>query len=160
MVDSVDFSTRSRMMAGIRGKNTQPELKVRSALHRRGLRFRLHARNLPGHPDLVFPARRAVVFVHGCFWHRHPGCHWCTDPGTRQDFWKQKFASNVARDRAQRAQLLEQGWRVGVVWECILKGSQFQSSMDELVAWLDSNTSSFETKVARPKRIPVSGESR
>lgn len=119
MVDIVDATTRSRMMSGIRGKNTKPELIVRSALHRVGLRFRLHAK-LPGKPDLVFPKYRTVLFVHGCFWHRHENCRYATTPASNVDFWKEKFAANVRNDAKVKRQLEESGWRVLIVWECQL----------------------------------------
>lgn len=119
-MDVVDRVTRSRMMSGIRGKDTKPELVVRSFLHRAGLRFRLHVK-LPGKPDLVFPKFRTVVFVHGCFWHRHPGCRYTTTPANNADFWRVKFAANVARDERVTRQLEEQGWRVLVVWACELE---------------------------------------
>lgn len=109
------------MMAAIRGKDTRPEMTIRRGLHARGFRYRLHARNLPGKPDLVFPARRAVLFVHGCFWHGHdcPMFRW---PGSRVDFWRTKIAGNRARDRAAQQALEATGWRVLTVWECALKG--------------------------------------
>ena len=105
-------------MAAIRGKNSAPELAVRRFLHQAGLRFRLHKRELPGTPDIVLPRWRAVVFVHGCFWHRHPGCSYATTPQTRADFWQRKFDSNVKRDIAQQLALRATGWRVFVIWEC------------------------------------------
>jgi DNA mismatch endonuclease (patch repair protein) len=123
MVDVVDSATRSRMMAGIQGKNTKPELSVRRYLHRRGLRFKLHAKGLPGKPDLVFPKYKAVVFVHGCFWHRHAGCKYATTPNSREQFWTNKLSENVARDSYQIAALNELGWRVFVVWECELRNN-------------------------------------
>ena len=119
--DSVAPEVRSRMMAGIRGKDTQPELAVRSALHARGFRFRLHRRDLPGNPDLVFPKHRAVVFVHGCFWHGHD-CHLFRWPKTRPEFWRRKIESNVERDRRRHIELVSSGWRVATIWECVLKG--------------------------------------
>lgn len=118
MADIVDKATRSRMMAGIAGKDTRPEVAVRRSLHAAGFRFRLHRRNLPGRPDIVLPKYRTVVFVHGCFWHRHPGCRFATTPGTRRQFWTRKFQENVSRDRRQLAELRRAGWRVAVVWEC------------------------------------------
>jgi len=120
MVDVVDPATRSRMMSNIRGKNTKPELLVRKYLHARGLRYRLHVKNLPGKPDLVFPKYRTVVFVHGCFWHHHAGCKYATMPSSRPGFWANKLSDNVARDQYQYAALTELGWRVFVVWECEL----------------------------------------
>lgn len=124
MVDVVDSATRSRMMAGIRGKDTKPELQVRKYLHARGLRFRLHVKNLPGKPDIVFPKYRAVVFVHGCFWHHHAGCKYATTPSSRSDFWANKLSDNVVRDQYQVAALKGLGWRVILVWECELRDSE------------------------------------
>jgi len=121
MVDVVDEETRSRMMAGIRGKNTKPELLVRRYLHGRGLRFRLHVTNLPGKPDMVFPKHRTVVFIHGCFWHRHQDCKYATTPATRGDFWANKFRENVNRDQYQLNALQNLGWKVLVIWECELR---------------------------------------
>lgn len=118
-MDVVDRATRSRMMSGIRGKNTKPELVVRSYLHRSGLRFRLHA-SLPGKPDLVLPKYRAAVFVHGCFWHRHQDCRFATTPTSNAKFWKKKFADNVRRDAQVQQQLARLGWRVLVIWSCEL----------------------------------------
>lgn len=106
-------------MAGICGKDTAPELAVRRFLHRAGLRFRLHAR-LPGKPDLVFPRYRVALFVHGCFWHRHPGCRYTTTPASNAAFWRQKFAENVSRDARVQRQLETLGWQVHVVWACQL----------------------------------------
>lgn len=105
-------------MALVRSANTQPELLVRRALHARRLRFRLHRKDLPGSPDLVLPGRRLVVFVHGCFWHRHPGCKATRTPKTRRDWWVKKFAENVNRDKRNRRALSALGWRVVVIWEC------------------------------------------
>ena len=118
-MDVVDAATRSRMMAGIRGKDTKPELIVRRFLHRAGLRFRLHAK-VPGKPDLVLPKHRAAVFVHGCFWHRHEGCRYATTPANNAAAWQEKFAANVRRDAKVRQQLEELGWRVLVIWSCEL----------------------------------------
>lgn len=117
-MDVVDSSTRSRMMSSIRGKNTLPERQVRRYLHCAGLRFRLHSAGLPGKPDLVLPRYRAVIMVHGCFWHRHGGCRFCTTPATRPEFWHQKFARNVQRDAEKEAELQGLGWTVFTVWEC------------------------------------------
>lgn len=121
MVDVVDKATRSRMMSGIQGKNTKPELLVRKYLHGRGLRFRLHARELPGKPDLVFPKYKAVVFVHGCFWHSHPRCRFAVVPASNVEFWKQKLDGNRMRDQRDETRLKALGWRVLTVWECQLE---------------------------------------
>lgn len=117
MTDIVSPEVRSRMMSGIRAKNTRPELVLRRALHALGFRYRLHVRNLPGKPDLVFPKYRAIIQVHGCFWHRH-GCSKTTNPASNSEFWQMKFARNVDRDREVERRLRELGWRVGIVWEC------------------------------------------
>lgn len=118
MTDIVDATRRSAMMAGIRSKNTKPELIVRSIAHRMGLRYRLHLRALPGTPDLVFPKHNIVIFVHGCFWHRHEGCKFAYVPKTRRSFWNKKFAANVVRDTRDKALLQKLGWKVIKIWEC------------------------------------------
>ncbi len=118
MTDIVGSTTRSKMMAGIRGRDTAPELAVRRIAHRMGLRFRLQRKDLPGRPDLVFPKHRLAVFVHGCFWHRHEGCRHASTPKSRIAFWKKKFTANVVRDARQEAALRALGWRVLVIWQC------------------------------------------
>lgn len=118
MVDVVDKETRSRMMSGIRGKDTKPEMQVRRFLHAAGFRFRLHVKDLPGRPDIVLPKYRTVIQVHGCFWHRHPECRYATVPANNAEVWAEKFARNVARDCEVESQLAELGWRVITVWEC------------------------------------------
>lgn len=125
MTDIVSPEVRSRMMSGIRAKNTRPELVLRRALHALGFRYRLHVRNLPGKPDLVFPRYRAIIQVHGCFWHRH-GCSKTTNPASNSEFWQMKFARNVDRDREVECRLRELGWRVGIVWECEIASEQKQ----------------------------------
>lgn len=145
MTDIVDQQTRSRMMAGIRGKNTKPELLLRRALHARGFRFRIHSSKVHGRPDIVLPKHRAVIFVHGCFWHRHEGCRYTTSPSTRPEFWQAKFEANVARDSAVRTTLLESGWRVATVWECALrKPDQVAASVEFLSGWLGSHEGQIE----------------
>jgi DNA mismatch endonuclease (patch repair protein) len=137
MTDIVDGKTRSRMMAGIRSRDTRPEVALRQALHSRGLRYRLHGAGLPGRPDLVLPRHRVVIFVHGCFWHRHPECRYATTPATREAFWAAKFEANVARDKRVEAELLAMGWRVGIVWECALRGSaNTERTADVAAAWI------------------------
>jgi DNA mismatch endonuclease (patch repair protein) len=145
MVDVVDQATRSRMMAGIRGRDTKPEIAVRRALHAAGFRFRLHDRRLPGRPDLVLPRYRVAIFVHGCFWHRHAGCRFATTPATRPDFWQQKFEANVTRDVQQREALITSGWRVVTVWECALRGGSHGEWAEALASWIKdgSGDSSF-----------------
>ncbi|WP_090734422.1 very short patch repair endonuclease [Azotobacter beijerinckii] len=110
--------TRSDIMRAVKRAHTGPEVAVRKLLHSLGLRFRLHRKALPGSPDIVLPKHRTVIFVHGCFWHRHPGCRYASTPKTRQDYWLPKFAANVERDARKSSQLKELGWRVLVVWEC------------------------------------------
>jgi len=120
VADTLSKAERSALMARIRGKDTKPEVLVRSALHRAGFRFRLHARALPGRPDIVLPRHRVVVFVHGCFWHRH-GCALSSIPATRRGFWRDKFELNIARDARSARALRRLGWRVVTVWECALR---------------------------------------
>ena len=121
--DVVTPEQRSRNMSKIKGKNTKPEMIVRSACHELGLRYRLHRKDLPGTPDLVFPKYRLCLFVHGCFWHRHPGCKYAYTPKSRLDFWLPKLAKNVERAiNAQRA-LEVSGWRVSIIWECQTKNT-------------------------------------
>lgn len=119
-MDTLTPELRSRLMSRIKGKDTKPEMLVRSAAHRLGLRFRLHDKRLPGRPDLVFPKHRTVIFVHGCFWHRH-GCKLASNPKSRQDYWLPKFERNTRRDAEHRAALEAAGWRVVVIWECEAK---------------------------------------
>ncbi len=124
-------------MSAIRGRDTKPEMMVRSLVHRMGYRFRLHRRNLPGKPDLVFPGRRKVIFVHGCFWHQHPGCRYATRPATRTEFWAEKLDGNRERDQRVRRRLEAQGWDVLVIWEC---DTQKPDGLpDVLKAFLDGN---------------------
>jgi len=117
-------AARSLNMAATRSRNTSPKLKVRSVLHSLGYRFRLHRRDLPGSPDIVLPKHRTVVFVHGCFWHLHPGCRYTTTSKTRADFWAYNFEQNIRRDHLQQQQLSEMGWSVMVIWECELRDLQ------------------------------------
>ena len=133
MTDIVDSKRRSELMAGIRTRDTAPELAVRRIAHRMGWRFRLHRKDLPGRPDLVFPRHRLVVFVHGCFWHRHEGCRYASTPKSRIAFWTEKFATNVARDARQEAALSALGWRVLVIWEC---ESRHKSTVERRLATL------------------------
>ncbi len=145
-MDTVSPEIRSRMMSGIRGKNTRPELMIRKALHRQGYRFRLHDRKLPGHPDLVFPRCQAVLFVHGCFWHGHD-CHLFRWPKTRTEFWKEKISGNITRDARQVEELRHLGWRVGIIRECALKGKtrrDFPDLVKSCGIWLESEESFME----------------
>jgi DNA mismatch endonuclease, patch repair protein len=134
-VDIVSRKVRSRMMAGIRGKDTKPEIRVRRFLHASGFRFRLHVRDLPGSPDLLLPQYRAAIFVHGCFWHRHHGCRYAYSPKSNHGFWQAKLEGNRERDQRVRAKLRRLGWRVKVIWECEVGD---QSKLDRLVRWLCS----------------------
>lgn len=136
-MDTVDRKTRSKIMAAVGQKDTKPEVMLRKALHRMGFRYVLNDRRLPGSPDLVFPKYRAVIFVHGCFWHRH-GCKYSTTPGSRTDFWNQKFAANQKRDAKEIAELKRLGWRVKVVWECEVKRDRnsVKRLLDRLSLWL------------------------
>lgn len=121
MTDHVSPEQRSLIMAAVRSRDTQPEMAVRKIVHRLGYRYRLHDSTLPGSPDLVFPSRSKVVFVHGCFWHRHPKCKYATCPKTQVHFWQAKFCANVSRDRRIRRELKKLGWTVLTVWQCELK---------------------------------------
>lgn len=109
------------MMSRIRGKDTGPEKKVRSLLHRMGYRFRLHPKNLPGKPDIVLPKYRTVIFVHGCFWHRHRGCKYAYTPKSRKEFWQKKFQENIERDKRENKALKSLRWKVIIVWACELE---------------------------------------
>ena len=133
-------------MSGIRSKNTKPEIVVRKALHRRGYRYRLHNGALPGKPDLVFPSRKAVIFVNGCFWHGH-GCHLFRWPSTREEFWKAKILRNRERDSENRSALTSTGWRTLVVWECALKGKNRKPPevvTDLISEWLEGHAAAME----------------
>lgn len=145
MADVVDSATRSRMMSGIRGRNTKPEILIRSLLHRHGFRFRLHASDLPGKPDIVLPRYHAVIFVHGCFWHGHD-CPLFKWPGTRPDFWRDKIGRNQANDQKVREALLASGWRVGIVWECAIRGASknIEAVAQSLADWLRGSTPFIE----------------
>jgi len=139
LADVVDPATRSRMMSGIRGKNTKPELLIRKALHARGFRYRLHC-DLPGKPDICLPKHRAVIFVHGCFWHGHD-CHLFKWPSTRPEFWRAKIGRNCEVDRVADERLAATGWRVATIWECALKGKSrltLDDVMERCADWLIS----------------------
>lgn len=120
-MDTLTVKQRSERMSRVKGKGTKTEMMVRRLVHGMGYRYRLHGRDLPGRPDLVFPSRRKVIFVHGCFWHRHPGCKLARMPKSRLDFWKNKLESNRERDLRNQAALLDKGWRFLVAWECELR---------------------------------------
>ena len=139
MADVVDKATRSRMMAGIKAKDTVPELEVRRFLHSHGFRYRLHVKALPGKPDIVLPKYRSAIFVHGCFWHQHPGCKDAVMPKSNSKFWETKLDGNRARAKRNAAALTRSGWRWAVIWECTLregKGRKMPSVLESLARWL------------------------
>jgi DNA mismatch endonuclease (patch repair protein) len=141
MADVVSKKKRSKMMAGIQGKDTKPEIKVRKALHHAGFRYKLHDKTLPGKPDLVFPKYNAVIFVHGCFWHAH-GCHLFKWPSTRTEFWKSKILGNKKRDKVNNKELIQRHWRILTIWECAMKGKyklDFESTVISISKWLKSS---------------------
>jgi DNA mismatch endonuclease (patch repair protein) len=148
MVDVVTPEVRSRMMAGIRGKNTKPELLIRRALHRLGFRFRLHVTSLPGKPDIVLPKHNAVIFVHGCFWHGHE-CSLFKWPATRIEFWRTKINRNKELDQAAEEALAAAGWRCGVIWECALRGRHrlgLPSVLERFAEWIASDEARLDVR--------------
>lgn len=148
MVDVVSKYERSEMMSRIRGSDTKPELQIRKALHQQGFRYRLHHKGLPGKPDLVFPSRKALILINGCFWHGHD-CHLFKWPSTRKDFWKQKITANRVRDARNLSLYREMGWRTLVVWECALKGRSawpFEKVSDWIAYWLLHQTEDVEIR--------------
>ena len=140
MTDVVSTQARSRMMSGIRGKDTRPEMIVRKALFAAGYRFRLHRKDLPGKPDVVLPGRQIAIFIHGCFWHMHDQCKYAKLPATRPTFWQTKLSGNVTRDQKAIEALLSAGWRVLTVWECATRDtSQADILKNTLTGWIDGN---------------------
>ncbi|CAN7505210.1 very short patch repair endonuclease [Acidovorax sp. LjRoot38] len=160
MTDVVSPAVRSAMMAGIRGKNTKPEMLVRKALFAAGYRFRLHRKDLPGSPDIVLPGRKVAIFVHGCFWHAHQGCRLAKLPATRPDFWRDKLGRNVARDAAAVSTLRLQGWRVLVVWECFIRQQQELPSIAAAISdWIEQGAGAGELAApAVAGAMPVAGQ--
>ncbi len=136
MTDVHDKFTRSYNMSRIKGSDTKPELTVRRFLYAKGLRYRLNVKKLPGTPDLVFARYKAVVFVHGCFWHAHKGCRYFKLPVTRRDWWKEKLEGTKKRDQEAIEELQRLGWRVAVIWECQLKGKQKGEHLTRLYQWV------------------------
>jgi DNA mismatch endonuclease (patch repair protein) len=132
MADVHSPAQRSFNMSRIRGRDTKPEVLLRSLLHRAGFRFRKNVKSLPGKPDIVLPKHKAVVLVHGCYWHRHEGCRFTTTPATRQSFWAEKFKATVERDLNTKRMLVQQGWRVFTVWECELREDP-RGAVDHLI---------------------------
>lgn len=153
MAEKISPEVRSRMMSGIRGANTKPELLVRRHLHRAGLRFRLFAKDLPGRPDVVLPRWGTVVLVHGCFWHGHRGCRYFRLPKTRTEWWLAKIEANVMRDASAEAQLRGAGWRVAVVWECALRADP-DRTLAALEAFIRSDEQSAEFAERSPTPEP------
>lgn len=149
MADIVSPDARSAMMSKIRSGNTAPEMAIRKLLFARGLRYRLHSKNLPGKPDLVFPRFKAVIFVHGCFWHMHgKGCYLSKRPSSNSEFWDSKLDNNRQRDKRVKEQLLGMGWRVCTIWECSIRGIK-QDGLNQLIdivhSWLFCEKQEFET---------------
>jgi DNA mismatch endonuclease, patch repair protein len=140
---------RSALMSRIRSSNTQPELAVRKLLHALGYRFCLHRRDLPGKPDIVLPRHQLAIFVHGCFWHQHPGCSLASRPKTRQDYWGPKLAGNVSRDAKSQNMLRSLGWRVAVIWECDTRKSE------SLLSSMQSALRSADITVVRRAKGPA-----
>lgn len=147
MTDIVDKNTRSRMMSGIQGKNTKPELTIRNLLHKEGFRYRLYDKILPGKPDLVLKKYRVVIFINGCFWHRHD-CKLFKWPKTREEFWKEKLNKNAQNDALNQKKLSELGWRICIVWECSIRGADkdLVAVKDKIVKWILSDSSFLEVR--------------
>lgn len=138
MVDIVDSATRSRMMSNIKGRNTKPELLIRSLLHAQGFRFRIHRKDLPGKPDIVLPKYKAIIFIHGCFWHGHQNCRLFKLPASRTEFWEAKISKNQENDLKAKELLFNSGWRICTIWECAVRRSKKDpvALMDILTTWL------------------------
>jgi len=148
MADIISPERRSALMSRIRGKDTKIELEVRRGLHALGFRYRLGGAGLPGRPDIVLPKYRAVVFVHGCFWHGHEGCRYFRLPGSRTDFWEGKISRNRSNDAKNHASLLQAGWRVANVWECALRGPGHDTGAvaDTLAGWIRGDQATLEIR--------------
>ncbi len=148
MVDIVDSITRSRMMAGIKSRNTKPELLIRSLLHNRGFRFRLHVKDLPGKPDIVLPKYHSVIFINGCFWHGHQECHLFRLPATRTEFWQEKIYRNQTNDSRAIDLLLANNWRVCIVWECSIRGAKKdpEKVISTIAEWLTGDELFLEVR--------------
>jgi DNA mismatch endonuclease (patch repair protein) len=153
MADNLSPSARSAMMSKIRSSNTAPELIVRKLLFARGLRYQLHRKDLPGKPDLVFPRFKAVILIHGCFWHMHGnGCYLSKRPSSNIEFWDTKLGKNKERDSRVAEQLRTMGWRVGTIWECSVrarKPEQLAELVDMIYLWLHSSAQTFETEAVQ-----------
>jgi len=136
------------MMAGIKGRNTKPELLIRSLLHKKGFRYRLHVKDLPGKPDIVLPKYRSVIFIHGCFWHGHQGCHLFKLPATRTEFWKEKIDRNQMNDLKAVNLLLANSWRICIVWECSIRGAKKdpEKVVNTIIDWLSGTELFLEVR--------------
>lgn len=136
------------MMAGIKGRNTKPELLIRHLLHRKGFRYRIHVKDLPGKPDIVLPKYRSVIFVHGCFWHGHQGCHLFKLPATRTEFWQEKILRNQTNDHRAVELLLASNWRVCIVWECSIRGARKdpEKVVNTIIDWLSGTELCLEIR--------------
>ena len=138
-MDTLTKEKRSWNMSRIKSKDTAPEIRVRSALHRAGYRFRLHVKNLPGTPDIILPKYKTIIEVRGCYWHRHEGCKYAYMPKTKIEFWKKKFAENISRDQRTEKDLKAMGWRVIIVWECEIRTQTFQEELSNRIKGGDMN---------------------
>jgi len=145
---------RSKNMSAVRSKNTSPEIKVRKELHRRGLRFRLHKKQLPGNPDITLSKFKLVIFVHGCFWHQHQGCKRATVPATNQEFWQRKFLANKNRDELVQQMLKDAGWNVAIVWECETKSPEkLYTKLDQIFSSLQLDNKTQCSQTTRLKKF-------
>lgn len=138
-MDTLTKEKRSWNMSRIKSKDTAPEIRVRSALHRAGYRFRLHVKDLPGTPDIILPKYKTIIEVRGCYWHRHEGCKYAYMPKTKIEFWKKKFAENISRDQRTEKDLKAMGWRVIIVWECEVRTQTFQEELSNRIKGGDMN---------------------
>lgn len=148
MTDVVDEKTRSRMMSGIKGKNTKPEILIRKGLFAKGLRYRLHAKSLPGKPDVILPKYNAAIQIHGCFWHVH-GCAIFKWPSNNAEFWKEKLSGNRERDAIAQQKLMHLGWRLLVIWECASRGPgshPIEEVIEQAYEWILSDSSFMEIR--------------
>ncbi|GAB2782002.1 very short patch repair endonuclease [Halomonas shantousis] len=151
MKETSKTKSRSEIMAAVKSKNTSPEMKLRRFLHNQGFRYRLHKEGLPGKPDLVFSRYKLALFVHGCFWHRHSGCRYASQPATNLEYWNKKFSRNIERDARQQKELLAQGWRVLVIWECGTKHAWNEAQ--EIEEIIKSNESYSQWPIEPPRKI-------
>ncbi len=152
-MDVVDKQTRSKMMANIKGKNTRPELIIRSLIHRKGFRFRIHDKSLPGIPDIVLKGYKTVIFVHGCYWHRHDNCKLTSTPKQNNKFWVKKFEATIYRDGIVYFKLKQLGWRVAVIWECAIRDKvHLPEYINTLAIWLKSECEYIEIPEVFPEK--------